>query len=59
MGKQHTPIRQRRLQIRTLHEGAMGRQRRQGLLQPRQPLLQGRVDGKAATELAAQHRRGL
>ena len=59
MGKQHPPIRQGLVQIRKLHERAMGRQRRQGLLQPRKPLLKVGVDGKAATELAAQNRRCL
>ena len=59
MGKQHTPVRQRLLEIGKLHKPAMRRQRRQGLLKPGQPLLQGRVHGKAASELTAQHHRGF
>ena len=47
------------MQRRELNKRAVGRPGRQGLLQPRKPLLQVRVDGKTAPELTAQHRRGL
>ena len=59
MGKQAAAIRKRLLESGELHQAAMGRQRRQGLLEPGEPLLQIGGHSKAMAELPPQHRRRL
>ena len=59
VGEQLAAIRQRLPQLSQLHQVAVGRQGRQGLLQPAKPTLQLRLHRKAAAELMAQHRSRL
>ena len=59
MGKQAAAIRQRLLEAGELHQPAMGRQRRQGLLKPGEPLFEIGCHGEAVPELPPQHRRRL